>query len=252
MNEEILNPLTENLHLETKSQETELHETLYPSKKNLPPDLREYIDEVLANKIPQRCPYIPRLERFLYDHTRHLSLTHFREAFVNKGLWVCIDQTWTKILAEWIGKRRTLEVMAGGGWIAKALQDHGVSIVATDQDAKWHNRHKELPTWPDLQVLKMGARKAVNSYTTAEVLVISWPPYTNTEIVRVMDAWGTTRPVIYIGESVGGCTACDTFFDHFEMEEFIPELHLQQWPGINDYVFTGFWTRKPKTPKKTQ
>jgi hypothetical protein len=205
--------------------------------EELPLDARQYVEEIEAGRVPKFSPGIPGFDF-------RLGYFYARTRCINRGCWAIVDQQWTKQLADWIGTRTVLEVMAGGGWIAKALKDHGVDIVATD-DYSWPkggNGHSNLPTWDDLPVTKMGALKAVRTIP-ADILLVSWPPYSDTAIVRICNTWGTTRPIIHIGEGQGGCTACDKFYERFKEDEEAPIIMLGQWPGIHDHLTIGYWTR---------
>lgn len=149
-----------------------------------------------------------------------------------------VDLHWTKVLADWIETRKVLEVMAGGGWIAKAMHKHGVEIIATDNFSWAGVQHKEQPVFP---VECLGAIEAVEKYCVAEVLLISWPPYESRDIIDVCNAWRTKRPIIYIGEGYGGRNAPEEFFDHFKEIENTPSIPMQRWSGLNDYVEIGHW-----------
>lgn len=154
-----------------------------------------------------------------------------------RGMWAIVDLTWTRKLADWIGNRKALEVMAGAGWLAKALRIHGVDIVATDNyswDCDYHPRMVRVT-----EVLKMDGEEAVNTYKEADVLIMSWPPQTM-DAYRIAEAWGTKRPIVYIGEERGGCTAEDTFHRHFKPEKTI---FIPRWRGNSDYLQIGHWRK---------
>ena len=147
------------------------------------------------------------------------------------GMWALVDMEWTARLADWIGRRTVLEIMAGHGWLAKALSLHGVACIATDnRDQDYHSR----PVFP---VRKMPAIKAVKRYR-ADLLIVSWPPYECHTIVEACK-WRGPRPMIYIGEDEGGCNAPDEFWHHFVGD--ILEVCLPQWQHIHDCVWAGHW-----------
>lgn len=156
-----------------------------------------------------------------------------------RGMWAIVDLHWTRQLAAWLDGRKVLEVMAGAGWLAKALASHGVSVTATD-DYTWDSgTHVDMRrVYP---VKRMDAVKAVQTYRNHDVLIVSWPPYGDGAIVDVCEAWGSDRPIVYIGESQGGCNAPDAFFEGFEVDESAPAFDLLAWDGIHDDVHIGYW-----------
>ncbi len=167
------------------------------------------------------------------------------------GMWAIIDKAWTKELAGHIGNRHVLEVMAGAGWLASALRGHGVEVTATD-DSSWRDQHMFVTGDGTVSaVVTLDALEAVKTTPQAEVLVVSWPPYKDNLVVKVCDEWGCDRPIIFIGEGRGGCTACPEFFDNFECEMLPVDMPRHQ--GIHDRVYVGHWTRLKGTqyPQKS-
>lgn len=161
-----------------------------------------------------------------------------RDMCIKRGMWAIVDEYWTGALAQWIGGREALEIMAGAGWLSLALRGHGVNIVATD-DYSW-DKHRHAGIKRVIPVKKMRADRAA-AKIEADVLIVSWPPYEERGIVEACTAWGTERPIVYIGESEGGCCAPDEFFEHFEPMPDAPDIPLMCWPTIHDRVMIGKW-----------
>jgi len=157
----------------------------------------------------------------------------------NKGMWPIVDRRWTKKLSNWIGNKKCLEIMAGGGWISKALNNHGIDIIATD-NFSWEKTHKDMKLLCD--VLKKDAAEAAAYYKDRDILVVSWPPFNQNDICDACNAWGVDRPIIYIGEGEGGCNAPEGFWEHFKELDNQPKIPLARWAGINDRVIIGYWT----------
>lgn len=207
-----------------------------------------FVDELKAGRIPERFP--EQRDRYLEAFSDDASDP---KAFVDNmyagmmlksecnayGMWGVVDKQWTRELAEWIGERKVLEVMAGVGWLAKALDEHGVNIKATD-NFSWKGKHSKVDERVVFPVEDMDAIKAAQSLQ-AEILLVSWPPYTEETIVQACEAWGTKRPIIYIGEGNGGCTACDEFHERFEQID--EHIHMPSFAGIHDHVQIGYWTK---------
>ncbi|WP_415913325.1 hypothetical protein [Neptuniibacter sp. QD37_11] len=195
-----------------------------------------FIASIKAGQIPEKYPYgyefgylddPDNFQQFFQQSSASFAL---RQACQSLCMYAVVDREWTPHLAKWIGNRRVLEVMAGRGILAKALSDEGVAITATDYNTYWEPFHP---------ITEIDAREAA-AESSDDVLLISWPPFEDTAIVDVCNAWGTERPIIFIGE-FRGCTGCDKFFDRFVPREdvYIP---LPQFMGIKDNVYIGYWT----------
>ena len=171
----------------------------------------------------------PSSSRVPYEKTHHFS----RDQVISLGMYAIVDLAWTKDLAGWIGKRYVLEVMAGAGWLAKALRLCGVAIIATDNNSRGH---KSI-----VPVRRMRAVTAIKRFNQADILIISWPEYSTSDAFEAIKAWGPERPIIYIGEGHGGCTASDAFHEAFRPLSDQPDIPLLAWPGIHDYVQIGHY-----------
>lgn len=173
-----------------------------------------------------------------------------REATETHWMWAIVDQVWTKMLAEWIGDRTVLEIMAGRGWLAKALLKYNVAILPTD-NYEWR-KHPSQPiheTVTGVDVLEINAKEAVEC-SDEDILLCSWPPYDDNTFTQVCRLWGEERPIVYIGEGEGGCNADDEFFRHFIEEDNVPGIPLMAWNGIHDYVAIGNWSNDEKPPEE--
>ena len=155
------------------------------------------------------------------------------------GMWAMVDLHWTgHLYRKYLIGKQVLEIMAGAGWLAKALEAHGANIRATDS-MRWH----KLKEWQCVHpVEKMTSNKAVRTYgKRSDVLICSWPPYESQEMTRACQLFGPGKTIIYIGEGVGGCNADETFFNGFiERESF----NIPQWSGMHDSVYIGQWYEK--------
>ena len=195
--------------------------------------LEEYVENVENGIVPPEPPFGATFN----GRSSNSGIEYFRarETCCKHGMWPVVDLRWTKMLAEWVGDRKVLEVMAGPGWLAKALQIHGVDIVATDNES-WNDRHSKAT--PLCTVLKMEAKEAVEKLgSEADLLLVSWPPYDETAVCDALEGWD--KPVIYIGEGEGGCGPPDRFWNHFRELADIPEFPMVSWYGLHDYVQIG-------------
>jgi hypothetical protein len=192
---------------------------------------RKYVAHLRLGVVPPLPPEIATWRGM----TNHFSENRkYRYKATDLGAWCIVDLNWTKVLSEFIGGKRVLEIMAGRGWIAKALSEFGVTIKATDKiGSGWkHNRMK-----PVHEVERASAIKAVRRFGDwADILLASWPPYNNPSFEAACRHWG--GPIIYIGEMFG-YTATDYFCGRFEVDESAPRIPMLSWPGIHDGVYIG-------------
>lgn len=180
------------------------------------------------------------IQRLSYDELGNdfLNKWRARETCIQHGMWAIVEKGWTKKLAKWIGNRKVLEIMAGRGWLARALSEYGVEIIATDS-GRWDDKHTAIEN-----VFPVQRTDAVNAVREidADVLLVSWSPYGDETITKACEAWGRGRPILYIGESTGGCNAPDSFFEHFKIDETAPEIVIPQWDGLHDRLMIGEWS----------
>jgi hypothetical protein len=191
-----------------------------------------HIDQYIGCILQDEIPPAP----FDHESIPYMKEWEQRDICVSRGMWALVDQIWTKKLAEEIGDRTCLEVMAGYGWLAKALKEHGVDIVATDDQSWVGNRHttgKPFDFVEDLEALS-----AVKKYADRDILIVSWPPYENERICKVCEVWGGSKPIVYIGEGGNGCTATDTFHRNFNGDESL-EMRIPQWDSLHDFLQIG-------------
>ena len=212
------------------------------------PEKQNYLDEILEN-IPHEYVYdyndvisgrISVEECFNRDN--RIKAQNMQDEFRKKGMYANVTWQWVRPLAKWIGGRKCLEVMAGRGWLSLALQSQGVNIIPTD-DYSWIDiQCEEFVT----KVEKIDAIDAVKKYgKDIEILICAWP-YMDDVAFRTITALYEINPnvlIIYIGEFNGGCTADDSFHEHFKIikdDNFnIIANNYQQWQGLHDSLYLG-------------
>lgn len=201
-------------------------------------EIEDFIDYLKRGEIPPEPPYGSSPHGRNYNPG--ISIYPGRDEVTARGMWAIVDKIWTKKLAQWIGKRTCLEVMAGAGWLAKALSDFGTDIVATD-NGDWDERHNKMVFVCPIE--KLDGLKAVDKYKDREILIISWPPYGDMGIHYICKKW-TRKPIIYIGESDGGCNAPEVFWVHFKEIDPQPKIPLMAWNGLHDSAHIGYYNAK--------
>lgn len=194
--------------------------------------IEQFIAFLDNQKIPPESP--DHCGQALYNP----KLWSGREKCTKRGMWALVYRSWVQVLAEWIGDRQVLEVMAGRGWLAKALAEEGVSIVATD-DGSFDKRHNKCG--PVHEVLSLDALGAIARFgDDADVLIMSWPPYGDEAATDALEAWGTGRPIVYIGEGEDMACAPDSFWQCWRKDAGAPDIPLASWDGIHDFIEIGY------------
>jgi len=143
--------------------------------------------------------------------------------------------------------------MAGTGALAYCLIKEGVNKIATD-DYSWEKTCRENRVLWDkyrmwIHIEDHDAVKAVENYVESyggntDVLIMSWPSYTDEIAVKVLWKMREVNPsciMLYVGEDEGGCTANGKFFSVLEEieEEGFSDIKgkYQKLPGIYDRPF---------------
>jgi hypothetical protein len=164
---------------------------------------------------------------------------------------LCVEYTWVipdpltlEFVAKWL-KPSAIEIGAGTGYLAWQLSQLGVDILAFDQkpphlktDNHWHSpRNKKdafYATRPIFFDVQEGESDALIAHRD-RVLFLCWPPMSDMAL-NCLNSY-TGHRLVYIGESCGGCTASDEFFDRLESDwEEVATHRPIQWYGIHDWV----------------
>jgi hypothetical protein len=183
-------------------------------------------------------------EQVVLDGTIRSSIVHFsyekwvsnfgkRESF-RKGISWHIP---TRDLVDTIKKYSPIvSVGCGFAYTEKLAEKEGADIILTDispdLDNKWcKNDSMNFPTG----ILKMDAKSAVESFKDRNVFM-AWPPYANEMAYKVANAMKVGKYLIYVGESHGGCTGDDNFFNllYKNFEEVDDDINIPSWDGIYD------------------
>lgn len=215
-----------------------MHDFLFDQIKT--PASQAFVDDLRKRQIPEYFPYAGRdlMSDLGSDVELMLEAFALKEIANHYGMWVIVDRTWTADLARWIGDRKVLEVMAGVGWLAQALSEQGINIDATD-DFSWNvqagctGEGDFGPIYPALRY--QSAVEAVQA-SDADILLIAWPPAEADAVIEtVCDAWGTGRPILYIGETPGSINACEALFTRYQTQPI--DVRVPRHIGIRDRLF---------------
>jgi hypothetical protein len=187
-------------------------------------DFRNFINDTLSKSIPTYDEMIRHLrigERFEESY----KMWKYRESFCANFSYAipCLEAL--EIIKKY---QPILEVGAGSGFWSSLLSRIGCDVIATDtKEWKFDGKH--------FDVFEMDSVSAVKQFPDRTILTC-WPSYSERwayDFLKIVDK----QTVIYIGESDGGCTACNRFHrllnDSFEL---IEGYHIPQWYGMHDYL----------------
>lgn len=117
-----------------------------------------------------------------------------------------------------------IEIGAGTGYWSYLINKAGGQCTAYDNgDWKWNQNY--------VKINKGGPEVLKNS---KDNLFLCWPPYNDSMAADCLNNFNG-KYLIYVGESYGGCTANDEFFNILK-EKYTPEevIRIPQWHGIHD------------------
>ena len=205
------------------------------------------ISEDIPNEMPKNTVDTSGLHPFSEEYLQAKTYGfqnefHLKNAYNEAGMYTFVSLRWIVPFAKWIGERKVMEVMAGRGFLSKALREQGITVHASD-NFSWPVR-----TWSETvtDVIKMDALEAVEKHGKEyDILIMGWP-YMDDTAYRIIKRLYEVNPralVVYIGEPSGGCTADELFFEHFDMivdEKFIEAaMYYQSWEAIHDGLYLG-------------
>lgn len=207
---------------------------------------------------PEAMKVTQIIKEYESNHWGHSPL-QLRDAYIKKYGFFLVCKESIEALKSYIGNRKVLEVMGGTGYLSRCLSDAGVNIICSDTN-EWKNTGDFVRSWKEVSwynVEEAEAMTALYNHRDVDVVLVSWPPYcddTDVSILYCCEQHGKT--LIYIGESEGGCTGSDEFFDtactlqkenkvktnmgyflNSENNELDLEFPTIQFPGLHDQIF---------------
>ncbi|WP_282022697.1 hypothetical protein [Priestia flexa] len=196
----------------------------------------------------------------LIFNSPHNTLQNVPHEYINKehsrfryhGMYALIENDWVIPLASWIknlmksGDWECKEIMAGRGWLARALSDQDVEIEASDSGQDHAHRTHELE-YPDIitdavyEVDKKSAIEVSKEIISEKqenpqkrfVIIICYPPEEGRDATDFVNNLPEDTLIIYIGDDEFINTADESFRDAI--------IWLHENPNHSEsYLLKGF------------
>lgn len=183
---------------------------------------------------PEVDPYrtMPRSSDDPAAYERWHRETPQRRDMVRRYSWTITDPASVAFVVEH-SRGRLVDPMAGTGWWAHVLAEHGVDTVSSDiapGDNQWH---KGSPLWVPIETAPAAEAVAAHPDRT---LFLSWPPYDSDAGLLALGSYKGSRAIV-IHEGEGGCIGNDAMFDHLAAEWTEVASHVPvQWFGLHDRI----------------
>ncbi len=151
-------------------------------------------------------------------------------------------------LAKLSAGKKVLEAGSGSGWLAARLGERGINILAADwTDYRTADRSSKRG-YPVREVFRLDHHgNAVDLLPgDYDTVLLVWPNYETQFAHNVACAMRSGQTLIYEGESEGGCTADQAFFQYLRIS-FKPRLsemaelntNHRTFPGVHDKWWIG-------------
>ena len=159
-----------------------------------------------------------------------------RTEFIETNAWFILTKETASELALFLKGMRVADLGAGNGFLGAHMRALGVEHYHA-YDNHRHGYYKKNHLHYGIR-RKCAYRVKLERY---DAIVMTWPLYNDPFAYRMASRMKRGQVLIYQGESKGGCTGDDSFFDLLEHEfELLSEITYQlednhiRWCGIND------------------
>lgn len=225
--DEFLRPITIKIK-DSASTVEQLSEMLKSVDRPLTEAQEKFYRDIRNGEIPEELPRTLSSEYRGSDYSLQSSMMH--GSLQDCGYYGKFTKTVARSIANNVGDGVILDPMAGNGFAAKALREAGVKTIASD-DNSW-KISSEIENMDALDSLRKHGDKISH-------LLISWAPYESDIDVKLLREVRTNFPhitIINIGESYGGCTGSEEFWDEADpiLEKY--PVPYETTFGLHDHV----------------
>jgi hypothetical protein len=166
------------------------------------------------------------------DHYRSDNPAVSRHDLVSEYAWTITDPDTVAFVAKHCGPQ-VVDPLAGSGYWAWLLGQHGIDVAASDLKPganDWHRHGVHLP------VARQEGPHAVRLAGRDRTLLLSWPPYSMPVGAELVAAYQGDR-IVYIGEGPYGCCGDEDMWELLEAGWTEVASHRPvQWYGLRDWV----------------
>lgn len=202
-------------------------------------EYEQIVDLLEQHIIPESYPELEDIS--FSEHQLGWDAQIYSEVIIQNCGYALLAYEWIRPLAQWIGARKCLEIMAGSGALSYALSKCGVDIIATD-DKSWSNPSCNWFSSQWTEVERMDCLQAIQKYgKDRPIIICSWPYVDDNAYHSLlkMRKVNSNAVMIFIGEIGRGTTANDNFFhamNTVEDESFYTAVqNFKQMPGLHDF-----------------
>lgn len=197
-------------------------------KMELPDNIQDIIYRKVSDKYPlgnlKGDELWDKLTSKLPELDKHLR--NFRDYLENNyGMWAYISAPFGKQLSNYLKDKNVLEIMAGNGYISKALKQYNSSKKNYATDSKTWNKINATGNHPVTKIEQLSALDAIDKYkNNVDVVIMSWAPdkeiddYQVLKKIRDINKNKHKLDFIIIGE-YKGATNSKKFWNNAQLKE---------------------------------
>lgn len=179
----------------------------------------------------------PRTDFEDFEFKVYSKSRKIRDKFIAKFGFSVYSKESLDLLATFLqGRGSCVDVGAGTGYLTRALVKRGVICHAMDKGGSSFSRYglkRTIHRDFEIDVSLM----SLQDYPT---VLMSWPEQVGPMSKTVIDKMHSGQMLVYIGESQGGCTACDEFFDAvYDSTQWLYWKKLSDHLNMTHFNFLG-------------
>lgn len=165
-----------------------------------------------------------------------------REEYISNFGFSLMNQLLIDELTLCLKDKKVVELGAGTGWISHLLQNKNIDVQPIDLYDIDKNNYNFFKSHTD--ILNVSAQDYLSKNKNYDTILMIWPNYSSDFAAQSLDLIPQGKQLIYIGESCGGCTANERFFELLDLKCILDKektSHLQKfttrWSGLHDDIY---------------